>query len=97
MAVASSAVTGFATPRWGSIWFTVCETGVEARCILGIEIEVRRHSRNRLMILRCAENTSSERKRRSEEHTSELQSPDHLVCRLLLEKKHNDAQRVGSK
>src|SRR5438552_8575586 len=30
---------------------------------------------------------------RSEEHTSELQSPDHLVCRLLLEKKkqtHNN-------
>src|SRR5947208_3549019 len=26
---------------------------------------------------------------RSEEHTSELQSPDHLVCRLLLEKKKN--------
>src|SRR5258708_21644771 len=26
-------------------------------------------------------------KSRSEEHTSELQSPDHLVCRLLLEKK----------
>src|SRR5258708_24081579 len=28
------------------------------------------------------------RRRRSEEHTSELQSPDHLVCRLLLEKKN---------
>src|SRR5258708_24115014 len=29
---------------------------------------------------------------RSEEHTSELQSPDHLVCRLLLEKnKYHDA------
>src|SRR5258708_11445671 len=27
------------------------------------------------------------KRRRSEEHTSELQSPDHLVCRLLLEKK----------
>src|SRR5438552_6386150 len=27
---------------------------------------------------------------RSEEHTSELQSPDHLVCRLLLEKKKED-------
>src|SRR5947208_4689048 len=27
------------------------------------------------------------RRGRSEEHTSELQSPDHLVCRLLLEKK----------
>src|SRR5258708_21529752 len=26
---------------------------------------------------------------RSEEHTSEFQSPDHLVCRLLLEKKKN--------
>src|SRR5258708_18514799 len=28
------------------------------------------------------------RDKRSEEHTSELQSPDHLVCRLLLEKKN---------
>src|SRR5258708_15180162 len=28
-----------------------------------------------------------EHEMRSEEHTSELQSPDHLVCRLLLEKK----------
>src|SRR5258708_10138176 len=28
------------------------------------------------------------RRIRSEEHTSELQSPDHLVCRLLLEKKN---------
>src|SRR5258708_21831473 len=26
-------------------------------------------------------------RKRSEEHTSELQSPDHLVCRLLLEKR----------
>src|SRR5258708_28241390 len=30
---------------------------------------------------------------RSEEHTSELQSPDHLVCRLLLEKKKIPASR----
>src|SRR5690348_18130738 len=30
--------------------------------------------------------------RRSEEHTSELQSPVHLVCRLLLEKKNTIAQ-----
>src|SRR5438552_8478571 len=28
-------------------------------------------------------------RQRSEEHTSVLQSPDHLVCRLLLEKKKN--------
>src|SRR5258708_31607714 len=30
----------------------------------------------------------NESETRSEEHTSELQSPDHLVCRLLLEKKN---------
>src|SRR5258708_12366224 len=30
--------------------------------------------------------------KRSEEHTSELQSPDHLVCRLLLEKKKPPTQ-----
>src|SRR5258708_9372911 len=33
----------------------------------------------------------SDRCIRSEEHTSELQSPDHLVCRLLLEKKKETA------
>src|SRR5258708_11237256 len=31
---------------------------------------------------------------RSEEHTSELQSPDHLVCRLLLEKKKRNIKSV---
>src|SRR2546426_5009311 len=31
---------------------------------------------------------------RSEEHTSELQSPCNLVCRLLLEKKKNQEHRV---
>src|SRR5207244_12717147 len=30
---------------------------------------------------------------RSEEHTSELQSPDHLVCRLLLEKKKKTSKK----
>src|SRR5947208_12896847 len=30
---------------------------------------------------------------RSEEHTSELQSPDHLVCRLLLEKKKKKTKK----
>src|SRR5258708_25790793 len=32
---------------------------------------------------------------RSEEHTSELQSPDHLVCRLLLEKKKTTTAHGG--
>src|SRR5712671_7072323 len=36
----------------------------------------------------AAPSTASDtRPPRAEEHTSELQSPDHLVCRLLLEKK----------
>src|SRR5258708_33638541 len=40
---------------------------------------------------RCRERSYAQRRApvpvaRSEEHTSELQSPDHLVCRLLLEK-----------
>src|SRR5215216_7503728 len=34
---------------------------------------------------------------RSEEHTSELQSPDHLVCRLLLEKKKKKLIRIYKK
>src|SRR5258708_11590649 len=38
---------------------------------------------------------SSSPSMRSEEHTSELQSPDHLVCRLLLAKKNNDANRAS--
>src|SRR5258708_14450816 len=33
---------------------------------------------------------------RSEEHTSELQSPDHLVCRLLLEKKKQASTAANS-
>src|SRR5207247_10548930 len=37
--------------------------------------------------LRCAQPGVSARQRRSEEHTSELQSRVDLVCRLLLEKK----------
>src|SRR5437899_9747454 len=38
--------------------------------------------------------SNSNRLLRSEEHTSELQSLRHLVCRLLLEKK-NDRQRIS--
>src|SRR5258708_37674441 len=38
------------------------------------------------------QDSSSKRHLRSEEHTSELQSPDHLVCRLLLEKKKKKAE-----
>src|SRR5437879_7059827 len=42
---------------------------------------------------RCRTGSRSDR-RRSEEHTSELQSPMYLVCRLLLEKKKKKNQYV---
>src|SRR5690348_17594288 len=44
-------------------------------------------ARSALCVLTCRSNGSRKSLRRSEEHTSELQSPVHLVCRLLLEKK----------
>src|SRR5438552_5288242 len=46
-----------------------------------------RFYRSASLDLRCRPARASGRSR-SEEHTSELQSPDHLVCRLLLEKKN---------
>src|SRR5258708_38347112 len=52
-------------------------------CKIGCERNARRFER----ATRRADAQLAERKFRSEEHTSELQSPDHLVCRLLLEKK----------
>src|SRR5258708_23878978 len=48
----------------------------------------RRHKRG-WMQANPGSTTSTASSLRSEEHTSELQSPDHLVCRLLLEKKKN--------
>src|SRR5947208_5817826 len=46
--------------------------------------------KNKITVTRTEDEDRSKfvlRELRSEEHTSELQSPDHLVCRLLLEKK----------
>src|SRR5256885_9787311 len=44
-------------------------------------------------LLEMAQRRGDVDQRRSEEHTSELQSPCNLVCRLLLEKKKKTAQR----
>src|SRR5690554_7755127 len=49
------------------------------------------HEITKEAILKAIENP---RKIRSEEHTSELQSRPHLVCRLLLEKKKKDELNV---
>src|SRR5258708_24515415 len=45
-------------------------------------------------MIRIAQN-AFKKQSRSEEHTSELQSPDHLVCRLLLEKKKQNKTRTN--
>src|SRR5258707_3904439 len=45
-------------------------------------------------VLRSRQSVSLRTVRRSEEHTSELQSRQYLVCRLLLEKKRNVADCV---
>src|SRR5438552_18667351 len=45
------------------------------------------HEALRRLEMSLAEELAETEMFRSEEHTSELQSPDHLVCRLLLEKK----------
>src|SRR5258708_26530811 len=60
-------------------------TGVQT-CALPISPVLKRTPK--IFPWRCSnEWPSLVRSRRSEEHTSELQSPDHLVCLLLLEKK----------
>src|SRR5438552_16928823 len=51
---------------------------------------------SRWIPLACPEQVGDRRIGRSEEHMSELQSPDHLVCRLLLEKKKNNYLHINT-
>src|SRR5256885_11908439 len=64
--------------------------------LLHVEVEDRRDvERQRLREDQAADDREAERTaRRSEEHTSELQSPCNLVCRLLLEKKTYHTERL---
>src|SRR2546426_8942398 len=54
-----------------------------------LEIELLAYE-GKTVMLEVGEDLVEELKKRSEEHTSELQSPCNLVCRLLLEKKKNN-------
>src|SRR5947207_8916365 len=58
-----------------------------ARCILTVALVMPRSPAICLFNLPETTCSSTSRSRRSEEHTSELQSHSDLVCRLLLEKK----------
>src|SRR5256885_6498986 len=78
---------------------------LEPRDLLGGELvglEVReapvcvaeiRPNLDRFLVLVDRLGAPAERLQRSEEHTSELQSPCNLVCRLLLEKKKKDEHK----
>src|SRR6266704_6333636 len=80
-----------------------CETSLPSSCASFFFLMIRRPPRSTLFPYttlfrppdppwasrRCAPIRSSLQSRRSEEHTSELQSRFDLVCRLLLEKKKN--------
>src|SRR5258708_9285492 len=57
------------------------------RSALPVRLEIAVVRRARRVVDRRRAARADRRRSRSEEHTSELQSPDHLVCRLLLEKK----------
>ena len=59
----------------------IVATGIESQAVLRSD-ELQWRSQEQLMVLRDRITGT-----RSEEHTSELQSPMYLVCRLLLEKK----------
>src|SRR5947208_7574986 len=61
--------------NWRTVWVKPTETG---RLAVSVFHQAR---------LNSLEYRLDRLTKRSEEHTSELQSPDHLVCRLLLEKK----------
>src|SRR6266581_2116550 len=55
-----------------------------------------RSRRERVSYATCRSSSWRKPYCRSEEHTSELQSPVHLVCRLLLEKKKKNAANILS-
>src|SRR5688500_20019854 len=49
---------------------------------------------HRRCVARRGMGMETRRAQRSEEHTSELQSPCNVVCRLMLEKKHTDILNI---
>src|SRR2546426_9359228 len=63
-----------------------CPTAAAA-CFSGMERGRTGSARRAMPVAMAPEVTSTVSRPRSEEHTSELQSPCNLVCRLLLEKK----------
>src|SRR5258708_22594317 len=84
-------------PRSTLFPYTTLFRSVEAalgRADVGVDAERERLVDEKLVRVEVA-HQEGDRVTRSEEHTSELQSPDHLVCRLLLEKKKKKRSRTA--
>src|SRR5207253_10554988 len=83
--------------------FRSCVTPNSAACLIELMVSLPALARPMILALEaCACSRNDEKSvpgngwrtiNRSEEHTSELQSRGHLVCRLLLEKKKNTSTR----
>src|SRR5438876_6291076 len=73
------------TPSMSKMTATIAARGSSVP-LTGQRVLEQRHLGNRFRNLPVQRHADRLR-HRSEEHTSELQSPVHLVCRLLLEKK----------
>src|ERR1035438_10752995 len=70
-----------------SIWMTVGSPPLALQCAIGVTVYCQPNGTCDAIPRRRSPCASSVSQCRSEEHTSELQSLRHLVCRLLLEKK----------
>src|SRR3954452_25637770 len=71
-------------------FFFQAEDGIRDADVTGLQtcaLPIYRHQLNVRQVSECAQSSAAFSTYRSEEHTSELQSRPHLVCRLLLEKK----------
>src|SRR2546426_4687642 len=73
--------------------FRSTRSAVDAAVVAGVQLLVEALS---LGLRQPAEQREQPCERRSEEHTSELQSPCNLVCRLLLEKKKKTANNKAT-
>src|SRR5258708_27970272 len=87
--LASSAPVVLNRPRMSKLYFYYSAMNAGKSTVL-LQASYNYHERGMrtlLFIPAIDTRAGTGRVKRSEEHTSELQSPDHLVCRLLLEKK----------
>src|SRR3712207_8019395 len=76
---------------WGASCRTSRRSACPRRCLLHRKDKRSCFSPLKTLFQGRASGEAAARFRRSEEHTSELQSRQYLVCRLLLEKKQNVA------